>query len=316
MITPLLFADHAVDPDTRAFLATFAARTRNAPSVVNTPIPALRAARANGSAALQIVKLDSAGNEVISGPDGDLPLRSFTPERPRGAFLHFHGGGFVMGAPDQQDVLLDTVAAESGLAVISAGYRLAPEWPFPAASDDALAAALWFIDAARAGRFNGGPLFIGGESAGAYLVVTTLLRLRAMGLADSFRAAVLNYGVFDLGLTPSARNWGDRYAIISTPILRRYVDAFLPSGVDLRSPEVSPFYARLDALPPALFSVGTRDPLLDDSLLMSQRWIAAGNEATLAVYPGGIHAFSAFDIPIAADALRRQVEFLRGHSTP
>lgn len=316
MITPHLFADHAVDPDTRAFIASFEARTHDAPSVVNTPIPALRAARANGSAALQIVKLASAADEVISGPGGDLPLRVFTPESPRGAFLHFHGGGFVMGAPDQQDVLLDSTATESGLTVISAGYRLAPEWPFPAAPEDALAAALWFLDAARAGRFNGGPLFIGGESAGAYLAVTTLLRLRAMGLTDRFRAAVLNYGLFDLGLTPSARNWGDRYAIISTPILRRYIDAFVPSGVDVRSAEVSPFYARLDDLPPALFSVGTLDPLLDDSLLMSQRWLAAGNEATLAVYPGGIHAFSVFDIPIAAHALRRQVEFLRGWSVP
>lgn len=314
MITPDLFGDDAIAPPTRAFLAMFDKATQGVPTAVNTPLQVLREARAKGSAALPIVKLEGAREHTIAGPGGAITLRSFTPEAPRGAYLHFHGGGFVMGAPDQQDTMLDLFARERGLAVVSASYRLAPEHPFPAAPDDCLAAALWVIEQHRAGRFGDGPLFIGGESAGAYLVATTLLRLREQGLVSAFRGAVLNFGVFDLSLTPSARQWGGRYAIISTPIMRKYVEAFAPDTPDaaaLQAPALSPLYADLKGLPPALFTVGTQDPLLDDSLLMAQRWTAAGNRAELAVYPGGIHAFFAFPIPIANEALARQLAFLQ-----
>jgi acetyl esterase/lipase len=309
MISAQSFHDDSIDPETRQFLTVLDALA-DVPTAVNTPLPVLREARANGSAALPMVKLDNAVDQEFAGPADDLPLRCFTPRDRCGGYLHFHGGGFVMGAPDQQDTTLDAIAHGAELEVVSAGYRLAPEHPFPAAVDDCLAVARWFIEAAWGGRFGGGPLFIGGESAGAHLAVTTLLRLRKLGLAKEFQGVVLNFGFFDLGLTPSARNWGDRYAIISTPILQEYVEAFVPRG-DVRSPAVSPLYARLEGLPHALFSVGTRDPLLDDSLMMSQRWIAAGNTAEVEVYSGGIHAFPAFDLPISKRWLATQIDFLR-----
>ena len=302
----------SISPETAAFLQRFEVMTRGVPTAVNTPIRALREARANGSAALPIVRLDNGASREIPGPAGSISLRVFRPPVSKGAYLHFHGGGFVMGGPDQQDQMLDRIARDTGMTVVSAGYRLAPEHPFPAAPDDSLAAAHWFLHEADNGAFGAGPLSIGGESAGAYLAVTTLLRLRDVGLASAFAAAVLTFGAYDLSLTPSARNWGDRYALISTPILRKYIDAFVPSDVDPRSPTVSPLYADLSGLPPALFTVGTLDPLLDDTLFMARRWAAAGNVATLDVYPGGIHAFTAFPIEIARRAASRQSEFLGG----
>ena len=304
MITPDLFREDSIDPETRAFLARFHAAAEGASSVVNTSLSDLREARAQGAA-----RLSSGIEEVVPGAAGELALRCFIPPDARGAYLHFHGGGFVMGGPDQQDVLLDRIARESGLAVISVGYRLAPEHPFPAAPDDCLAAATWLLGQSGH-RFGGGPLFLGGESVGAHLAVSVLLRLREEGLASAFAAALLNFGIFDLDLTPSARNWGDRFAVISTPILRRYQHAFTGHHSDLRSPTVSPMYADLTDLPPALFTVGTLDPLLDDSLMMSQRWIAAGNSAELAVYPGGLHGFTLSDLPIAERALARQLRYL------
>ena len=309
-----LFDPAAVTADTRAFMERFDVAMRGVPTALNTPITVLREARASGKAALPIVRLPNGISDSIAGPAGPIALRIFKPERARGAYLHFHGGGFVMGAPDQFDALLNRFAEGTGMTVVSAGYRLAPEHPFPAAPDDCIASARWFLQQADAGAFGDGGLAIGGESAGAYLAVTTLLRLRDVGVTGRFDAALLTSGAYDMSLTPSARNWGDRYALISTPILRKYLEMFLPRDVDPTSPQVSPLYANLSGMPPALFVVGTQDPLLDDSLFMAQRWRAAGSPAELRVYAGGIHGFNAFPMDIAGQAHVEQVEFITAAS--
>jgi len=87
-------------------------------------------------------------------------------------------------------------------------------------------------------------------------------------------------------------------------------DNYAPKEIR-RDPYVSPLYADLQRMPKALFTIGTLDPLLDDSLFMAARWTAAGNEAELAVYPGGIHAFNAFPIPLAEKANNRILEFIK-----
>ena len=309
-LDPTRFKPAAVSDETRVFLDRFLAATKGAPSAVNTPVQALRAARAAGNAVFPIVHSERAEPGEIAGPAGPIVTRTFRPANPRGAMLHFHGGGFVMGGPDQQDMMLERLSTATGLTVVSTSYRFAPEHPFPAAPDDCEAAAKWFVEQAQAGAFGGGPLAIGGESAGAYLAVTTLLRLRDQHAQSPFAAALLNYGAFDLSLTPSARNWGDEYMILSTPILRKYLDMFVGGHADRTAPEVSPLHARLNDLPPAFFMVGTLDPLLDDSLFMAQRWMAAGNHAQLEVFAGGLHAFNAFPIDIAREAASCQSGFL------
>ena len=163
------------------------------------------------------------------------------------------------------------------MTCVSVKYRLAPENPYPAGPDDCEAAALWIV---REGtkRFGTTKLAIGGESAGAHLSAVTLLRLRDRHKLSPFSAALLNYGCFDLGMTPSARHWGDGEA--RAQHRRRstaFRKCFLPPGTDTSDPDVSPLYADLRGMPAALFSVGTRDALLDDSLFMAPRWLAAGN---------------------------------------
>ena len=83
----------------------------------------------------------------------------------------------------------------------------------------------------------------------------------------------------------------------------------------MSDPDVSPLYADLRDMPAALFSVGTRDALLDDSLFMAPRWLAAGNVAELALYPGACHGFVSIDFPQRAEAVTRIVEFLKRHAT-
>jgi acetyl esterase len=285
-----------------------------APSIHTLPPEVARRARAEGKGIFPApVRLEGGRDRVIPGPAGDMRLRVFVPGRIEGAYLHIHGGGFVLGAVDEQDVLLDTIARHANVAVVSVEYRLAPENPFPAAPDDCEAAACWLIENARR-EFSVDRLVIGGESAGAHLSALTLLRLRDRhGAAGAFCGANLVFGVFDLGMTPSQRTWGDRNLILSLPIMRWFNEMFTPglSPEERRDPSISPLYADLRGLPPALFSVGEQDPLLDDSLFMSARWRAAGNDAELVVYPESIHAFHAFPTGIARMAIGAQIEFVK-----
>ena len=195
------------------------------------------------------------------------------------------------------------IATTANAAVISVDYRLAPEHPFPAGPDDCEAAALWL-------RNHGAErLTIGGGSAGGHLAAATLLRLRDRFGDTGFLAADLVFGVYDLGMTPSQR-YATESPVIPTATMAWFYDHFVPDASRLRDPDMSPLYADLRALPPALFTVGTLDPLLDDTLFMAQRWSAAGNDAQLAVYPGGLHGFVGQPIAIAAEARQRSASFL------
>ena len=158
---------------------------------------------------------------------------------------------------------------------------------------------------------RGGPVVIGGESAGAHLTMATFIRLAGAGLADRVAGLVLNYGVFDLRLTPSARNWGTRYLVLSTPVIDWFAANLLGEG-DRADPAVSPLLAPLPPrLPPALFQCGTADPLIDDTLFMAARWRGAGAVAEEAIHPGGVHAFDMFDLALARASHARQDAFVR-----
>ena len=96
--------------------------------------------------------------------------------------------------------------------------------------------------------------------------------------------------------------------MLRTVDIKQFGAAFIPAGVDRRDPDISPLYADLHGMPPALFTIGTRDALLDDTLFMHARWIAAGNQAELAVYPGGAHGFTAFACALAAAAANARMD--------
>jgi acetyl esterase/lipase len=271
----------------------------------------VREARANGQGVFPApVKSERARWIEIDGPAGKIKLRAIAPEQSRGVYLHIHGGGHVLGAADQQDRLLERIADETKLTALSVEYRLAPEDPYPAGPDDCEAAALWVSD--HLSDFGGAALAIGGESAGAHLSAMTMLRLRDKQGRTPFRAANLVFGVFDLGMTPSARSFGDERLVLRTLDIHKFGDAFLPgmSDAEKRSPELSPLYADLKGLCPALFTVGTRDALLDDSLFMHARWTAAGNRAELDIYPGACHGFIAFPCQQTFQSLQKQTAFL------
>jgi len=153
-------------------------------------------------------------------------------------------------------------------------------------------------------------LAIGGESAGATLAVPTLVRLRDKHGFTGFRGANLSYGNYDTSMTPSQIWIGANRFLIGTEDIKQCSNAYAPDVSQRRDPDMSALYARLTHMPRALFTVGTLDPFLDDSLFVYARWIAAGNEAELAVYPGAPHGFNILGHPHAATANARIDAFL------
>jgi acetyl esterase len=135
--------------------------------------------------------------------------------------------------------------------------------------------------------------------------------LHDRGQRSAVTAANLAYGVYDVSMTPSARSWGDQRIVVNTSDLAASAAQYAPEERH-RDPDVSPLYADLSGLPPALFSCGTLDPLLDDTLFMAARWAAAGNRAQVALYPGAPHEFLNLReaIPAAADARERMAGFV------
>lgn len=228
---------------------------------------------------------------------------------PRGAYLHIHGGGWVLGTSDMQDGRLEMIADQAGLVVISVEYRLAPEFPHPCGNDDCEAAALWLVTQG-ASHFGVSRFYIGGESAGAHLSLTTLLRLRDKHGLTPFHGANLHAGCYDLNRTPSVRNFKGGRLILDNHDIDMFARHYTVKGGSLYDPDISPMYAELHDLPPALFTVGSRDPLVDDTLLMASKWVVAGNKADLEVYNGGCHVFIGFPCENAAKANAKIWAFL------
>ncbi|WP_350332836.1 alpha/beta hydrolase [Coralliovum pocilloporae] len=307
------FEPDAVSDEIKAQNKELISRLERLPDKWAFPPADIRKARLEGKGPFPLAEPDPAAEiREIDGPHGSIPLRIMRPSQGacRGVYFHIHGGGWVLGTAAENDPRNRRIADQCGLAVVSVDYRLAPEHPYPQGPDDCEAAACWLIEQCKA-LFDTDILLIGGESAGAHLAVVTLLRLRDRHNTVPFRAANLVAGCYDLTLTPSVRNWGTEPLIINTRDVQKFVENFLKDDGDPNDADISPLYADLTGLPPALFSVGTRDLLLDDSLFMVQRWQSAGLQAALEVYPGGCHVFQAFTSALSEDSQARMDLFLK-----
>jgi len=253
-------------------------------------------------------------DRTVTANGRSVVLRQFLPlKAPKGAYLHFHGGGWVFGASSIYDDELADLSHDLGIAVFSVEYRLAPEHAFPAAMDDAETAALWLI---RDGlnELDTGWAVIGGWSAGAHLAAVTLQRLSVTGESSSFCAANFLYGIFDLSMTPSQR-LAARTPRLSRADLEWYYEMVMPSSnaEDRRDAAISPLYGELANMPPARFAVGTLDPLFDDSAFMAERWAATGSATTLEIYVAGAHGFARQPNGLGILAREHESTFLTRH---
>jgi acetyl esterase/lipase len=139
---------------------------------------------------------------------------------------------------------------------------------------------------------------VAGESAGAHLACCVALHLRSTTPGFAFKGLLLHFGCFDLSsLLPMAHHH-ETHLVIDADIMHSYISALLPGTTEAqrRDPSISPFYADLRKLelPPALFTCGSEDPLLDDTVMMGAKWMMSGNEAVVKVYNGAPHGFIGF----------------------
>jgi acetyl esterase/lipase len=199
-------------------------------------------------------------------------------------WLYFHGGGYVVCSPRTHGQLLARLAV-GGFRCLAPDYRLAPEHPFPAALDDALAVYRALVDHGT----DPDRLVVGGDSAGGGLALALLLRLRDAGETMP-RAAVLLSPWVDLTASGESITQNAAQDYLSEDVLRCFATAYA-GAVEPRDPRVSPLYADLTALPPLLVQVGGAETLLSEGRELVRRARAAGVEATLEEWPGAIHAF-------------------------
>jgi len=214
------------------------------------------------------------------------------------AVLYLHGGGYVIGSPRSHRHLAAAIARAAGTAALLVDYRLAPEHPFPAGLDDAVAAYQWLLGRGLAPS----RVVVAGDSAGGGLTVATLLALRDRGLPQPAGGVCISPWV---DLTCSGATYATKAAV--DPIVTResvamMAQAYAGAG-DPKAPLLSPLYADLRGLPPLLVQVGSDEVLLDDALGLGERARAAGVDVTVEEWPAMIHVWHWF-LPMLAEAER------------
>jgi acetyl esterase/lipase len=259
-----------------------------------------------------------AGVKITPGALGGVPgewVESASASKPAVAVLvYLHGGGyFACSARTHRP--FTTTFAQRGLRVYAPDYRLAPENPFPAGLDDAVAA--WHAVRAEIGPST--PMVIGGDSAGGGLALATMLKLRDGGAALPAAAALFSPLTDLVGIGESRRSNDRRCAMFFGSGLARATEFYMAdTGGDPRHPLVSPLYADLRGLPPLLIHVGADETLRDDSTELATRARAAGVRVELTLWPGVPHVWQMFHpfVPEGRQSLAAASAFLRQTAAP
>jgi acetyl esterase len=300
----------SLDPRVQRFLAILAAG--NPPSVRDTSVTQRRQALA------ELMKL--SGPEIpvggledreIPGLGGALRVRLYSPvaaaDEPLPGLVYFHGGGLVAGSIDTHDAIARALAHAAECRVVSVDYRLAPEHPFPAALDDALAAVRHVGSMANDFGIDRARLGVCGDSAGGTLAAACCQAL-AQGDGPSLALQVLLCPILDYSrLTPSRHEYGAGY-LVDQATLDHDLLHYLTPGADVADPRISPLRAvHLGGLPSTLIHTAEFDPLRDEGREYGERVRAAGSPASYYCHPGMIHLFYGLGgvIPYAHTAMRR-----------
>jgi acetyl esterase len=317
--------DPYVDPDTARVLA--AARAAPAPDYAAMPIAEARAAFADFNRGWNrpVPELREVRDLSIPGGGGEIFGRLHRPSLATGQplVLYLHGGGWTFGSVDSHDRMMRLLAVESGCAVLGIDYRLAPEYPFPAGLEDALATLVWLARGGLEPAVDPSRIALAGDSAGANLALAALIMqadvLRSLPLAAQAdarrtmpRTAALFYGCFAPEFdTASHRRFGDGY-ILTTQRMRWFWRNYLgplPAGTGELA---APSRGALAGLPPLFLNAAGLDPLLDDTLGLARLLAYAGVPYQLDLVPGVVHGFlqQTREVAAARAALTRAARYL------
>ncbi len=268
---------------------------------------AVRAAAANHLKPMNKSRAKRFGVDVTKGNIAGVPVK-FVRRRDGDAadqrlLINFHGGGFMVDSGSETETI--PIAGLTGIPVVTVMYRMAPEHPFPAAVDDALAVYKDALSQRPATSIG-----IYGTSAGAILTGQLLARIKAEGLPMPAAAGFFS-GSADLALVSDCE--GYLPSIMGTrtgpEVLADYA-----AGTERTDPLLSPLYGNLTGLPPTLLMTSTRDQLLSQTIRFHLALRKAGVDADLLVYEGMLHAFWAYmECPETEDALAAQAAFFDRH---
>ena len=242
----------------------------------------------------------------------DVPVRIYMPRNRTDilpGLLYIHGGGFIMGDIEADDPHCSRIAEDIGCVVVSVGYRLAPEYPFPAGLEDCYAALLWMASSAGELGIDTARMAVAGGSAGGGLAAAVALMARDRKEVKLVFQQLLCACLDDRHLTPSShaftdgRTW-NRQA--SLGVWKAYLGG---APADEVSPYAAPARMKnLSGLPPAYIMVGELELLRDENIEYAMRLMQAGVPTELHVYPGAFHGFEKF-VPTAAISVRATKEY-------
>ncbi|MFD4951312.1 alpha/beta hydrolase [Streptomyces sp. NPDC058451] len=277
-------------------IATFIASLPAPPEGPLDPV-ALRAADEAHVAPLEErLPLHAVDDVTAKTAAREVPVRIYSPVEADsyGVLVYFHGGAFFLGSLETHDHVARSLAKETGLKVVSVGYRLAPEAAFPAGLDDCYAVVRWVAEEGTGLAWDGTTLAVAGDSSGGTFAAAVAARAHDDGF-DRITHQILYYPSLDLDFDvdryPSLRENAVGYGL-ETAGLKPFNAFYLDSGADPGDPLVSPIKRTdLTGLPPALVVTAEHDPMRDEGELYGERLCEAGVEATVSRYGGAGHGF-------------------------
>jgi acetyl esterase len=245
---------------------------------------------------------------------GDRRVRVYTPAAARGkaapGLVFFHGGGFTLGSIESHDGVCRALASEAGVVVASVDYRLAPEDPFPAAADDAIAATRAILGDAAAYGMDARAVAVGGDSAGGNLAAVTARALRGSATVPAFQ--LLIYPATDFTRAMPSHGYFGEGLVLTKPTMDWFLGCY---GAPVDDPRASCLFEKdLSGLPPAFVVTAGFDPLRDEGKAYADRMREAGVKVEYACSEGSVHGFVNMAgslreptrvLSLAADRLRR-----------
>jgi acetyl esterase len=301
----------AIDQASRTVYETMMARTAK-PWIDSTPEEVRKAGEGSWRAYGSGPGMASVSNHLVTSTDGStFPVRVLVPTAsPRATIVYYHGGGWVLGEIDGFDTLGRTIAALANATVVLVGYRLAPEHPFPAATDDAWSALEW-VDSNRASVSGlAQPIVVAGDSAGGNLAIVTALRARSAG--PKISGVLLAYPVTDADTSRPSYTDPENQLVVSKRVMEWFFDHYVDHR-ERADPRVSPLRAEdFSGFPPTALLLAEHDPLRDEGEEFAMRLRQAGVDVRDRVFEGQMHIFFQMVnvLPASKDAIDWFVEQL------
>jgi acetyl esterase len=304
----------ALDEATGALLAQMA-ESGMPPLHEMTPVQA----RGLGASLLEMYgpgpEVGEVTDESVPVDGGAITVRVLTPRtEPRAVIVYYHGGGWVIGALDEFETLARQLVDRTGATVLLVDYRLAPEYRYPTAAEDAWAALQW-AEAYRQEHGLSVPLVVAGDSAGGNLSAIVAQRAKTEG-GPRLAAEVLVYPVTDADVDNGSYTDPANQLMLSRDSMIWFWDHYAPDAASRTNPDASPLQAQdLTGLPPAVVVTAEHDPLRDEGEAYAEKLRAAGVPVVHRRFDGQMHGFFTMVnvLPGAAAAMDFVVEQLDAH---